>query len=77
MSSVKKSKIQLCAESIAKTIVKFRMLNEGEKLDALSLADDLCDDFDRPIDLIPMLEALVRMTAWTRGNRDAKEQASQ
>jgi hypothetical protein len=65
-----KTKIQLFAERLAKTVDTYCKLNEGEKLDALALADSLCDDLDRPRNLIALLESMTRNVVWMQAKAD-------
>ncbi len=67
-----KTKIQLFAERLTKAIEMYRNLNEGERLDAVTLADDLCDDLERPINLVSSLESLVRNAVWMRAKEETR-----
>jgi hypothetical protein len=74
---VLKAKKQLFAERLAKVIENYRALNEGEKIDGLELADDLCDDLERPTDLVHSLESMVRNVMWMRGKSEAEARNQQ
>lgn len=71
-----KSKTEIFAEGLVRTIERYRNLNEGEKYDGIEIADNLCNDLDRPIDIIPVLESLVRNSTWTRAVREGQRPTS-